>query len=203
MQTIPEDPKPSRKPIALFLAANCAIIAAVAIALVFLLGNSSPSSHPAPADLTSQAPIRQPLPRPVPSSDNPAQSRPSSPRLPGLPNFPSIPTPSQPLSPPTRPQPDRLPPGNPELFRAVWTGDIDEAERLLQAGAQANVSDEDGDPFLREAIWRGHPEIVILLIQAGADVNAKGANGDSLLKVARFYRDPEIEQALLAAGAAE
>ena len=203
METTPNTPTPSRRPVVLFLAANGAIIAAVAIALVFLLGNPSPSSHPALADLTSQAPIHQPLPLPFPSSDNPAQSRSSSPRLPGLPNLPSIPTPPAPLSPPTQPQPEPLPPGDPDLFRAVWTGDIDEAERLLQAGAQANVSDEDGDPFLREAIWRGHPEIVILLIQAGADVNAKGANGDSLLKVARFYRDPEIEQVLLAAGATE
>ena len=200
MKTTPDTPTHSRRPVVLFLAANCAIIAAVAFALVSFLGNPSPSSHPALADLTSQAPVQQTLPLPVPSNDDPAQSRPSSRRLPGLPNFPSIPTPPPP---PTQPQPDRLPPGNPDLFRAVWTGQVDEVERLLQAGAQANVSDDNGDPFLHEAIWRGHPEIVTLLLQAGAEVNARAADGDSLLEVARFYHEPEIEQILLAAGAKE
>lgn len=201
MQTSLDTPKPSRQPVRLLLAANCAIIAAVAIALVFLLRDGGSASLPALSGLTSQAPVKQALPLPVPTGDGPPLSPTSVPHLPGLSNFPSIPTaPSRPLPPP---QPDRLPTGNPDLFRAVWTGNTDEVQRLLQAGAQANVSDEDGDPFLYEAIWRGHPEIVTLLINAGADVNARAADGDSLLEVARWYHRTEIEQLLLAAGATD
>ena len=201
METTPDTLKPSRKPIVLFLAANCAIIVAVSLALVSLLGDDSPSSHPALSGLTSQAPVKQALPLPVPAKDGPPLSPTSIPHLPGLSNFPSTTTPlPRPLPPP---QPDRLPTGDPDLFRAIWTDNADEVQRLLQAGAQVNVSDEDGDPFLHEAIWRGHPEIVTLLINAGADVNATAANGDSLLEVTRWYHRPEIERILLAAGAAE
>ena len=195
METTPDTLKPSRKPIVLFFVANCAIIVAVSLALVSLLGDDSPSSHPALSGLTSQAPVKQALPLPVPAKDGPLPSPTSIPHLPGLPNVSVIPTPPAAL------QSDRLPPGDPDLFRAVWTGNTDEVQRLLQAGTQANVSDEDGDPFLHEAIWRGHPEIVTLLINAGADVNATAANGDSLLEVARWYHRTEIEQILLASGA--
>ena len=195
MHTASDTPKSSRKQVRLLLAASCAIIVAVSIALVFLLRDGGSSSHPALADLNSQAPVKQALALPVPGTPNPSELTPNRAR--------PLPAPTLSQRPSPQPQPSRLPPGDPDLFDAVWRGKVAEVQRLLRAGAEANVSDPDGDPYLREAIFRGHPEIASLLIDAGADVNARTADGDSLIHQARFWHEPEIEQLLLEAGAKE
>ena len=88
-----------------------------------------------------------------------------------------------------------------DLYRAVWSGDVDTLKKLLAGGADVNVNDEDGDPYLHEAVWRGHLEVAQVLIDAGADVNARDANGDPLLHEAIWRGHTEMVQILIDAGA--
>ena len=50
------------------------------------------------------------------------------------------------------------------------------AERLLEAGADVNVEDNDGYTALRYAAYNNQPKIVEALLEKGADVN--GGSGD-------------------------
>ena len=88
-----------------------------------------------------------------------------------------------------------------DLYRAVWSGDVDTLKKLLAEGADVNVNDEDGDLLLHEAIWRDHLDVVQVLIDAGADVNARDANGDPLLHEAIWRGHTEVVQILIDAGA--
>ena len=53
-----------------------------------------------------------------------------------------------------------------ELYRAIWTNDVDTVKKLVAEGTDVNAKDEDGDPFLLEAIWRDHAEVVQVLVDA-------------------------------------
>ena len=95
----------------------------------------------------------------------------------------------------------KLPPGVPELYRAIWAGTIDEVRALVADGKAVNASNEDGDPLLYTAIWRAEPEKVQILVEAGADVNAKDSDGDPLLHTAVWRKRTEALKILIAAGA--
>ena len=88
-----------------------------------------------------------------------------------------------------------------DLYRAVWTGDVEEVRKLVVQGADVNAIDEDGDPLLREAVWRGHVEVVQALINAGADVDARDSEGDPILSEAVWRGHTEIARILVDAGA--
>lgn len=67
---------------------------------------------------------------------------------------------------------------------------------LLQAGADPNISDEDGNTALIGAAWDA--DAVLLLIRAGANVNAQSKKGFTpLINCA----DPDVARVLLAHGA--
>ena len=105
--------------------------------------------------------------------------------------------------PATTTQATPLPLGDPELFGAIWRGQVDKVKDLITGGADVNVRDEDGAPFLYEAIWRGQLDVVKVLVAAGADVNARTRNGRSLLNVANRERNSEIWDLLVHAGATD
>ena len=88
--------------------------------------------------------------------------------------------------PPAAPGPadTRLPPGDPDLYRAIRVGAVDDVRQLVAEGKEVNVSDENGDPLLYAAIWRDKENVVELLIDSGADVNAKDSEGNPLLREA-------------------
>ena len=88
-----------------------------------------------------------------------------------------------------------------DLYRAVWTGDLETVKKLVAEGADANESDEEGNPLLHEAIWRGHADVVQALIDAGADVNAKETDGNPLLHEAVWRDHTEVARVLVDAGA--
>jgi ankyrin repeat protein len=90
------------------------------------------------------------------------------------------------------------------FFQAVGQGNVAEAKRLIEAGADVNAQDNRGyTALIRASGWR-YTEIVKLLIEAGADVNAKAEwNGRTALIHASASGDEYIEtvKLLIEAGA--
>jgi ankyrin repeat protein len=79
------------------------------------------------------------------------------------------------------------------------SSEIDRAEvvrLLLQAGADPNITDEEGNTALIDAAWDA--DAVLLLIRAGANLNAQSKKGYTpLINCA----EPEVARVLLAHGA--
>ena len=88
-----------------------------------------------------------------------------------------------------------------DLEDAVWRGNTEAVQTLLDEGADINAKDAEGNPILREAIWRGHTEIVRFLVESGADVNAKDTEGNPILHEAVWRGHTEIVRLLVESGA--
>ncbi|MBR4748610.1 MAG: ankyrin repeat domain-containing protein [Abditibacteriota bacterium] len=89
----------------------------------------------------------------------------------------------------------RSPAGSPLLF-AVWFGEADTVELLIDKGAEVK-----GDPEAAFASVKRGGETLPLLLAGGADPNAKTGDGITLLMQAAKYCPPEIIAALTDAGA--
>jgi hypothetical protein len=88
------------------------------------------------------------------------------------------------------------------LFRSVVTGYLDITKRLLDAGANANMKDENGDaPLIHLAKYCDELELVRRFIKLGADVNAATRAGWTPLKEAESQHCPAIATELRKAGA--
>ncbi len=88
------------------------------------------------------------------------------------------------------------------LAIAVVGGQVDEARRLIGAGADPSAQLETtGQPLLVDAAIRGHAAIIALLLQSGADVNASGPDGWTPLHAAARMGHFEIVRELLERGA--
>ena len=87
------------------------------------------------------------------------------------------------------------------LREAVPAGDTVTVKEALAAGADANLTFEDGATLLMQAAQGGHVEIVRALLDAGARPAAAAQNGATALLEAAFSGHTEIVQMLLAAGA--
>ena len=88
-----------------------------------------------------------------------------------------------------------------ELEDAVWRGNTEAVQTLLDEGAEVNTKDAEGNPILREAVWREHTEIVRLLVESGADVNARDVEGNPILREAVWRGHTEIVRLLVESGA--
>ncbi len=86
------------------------------------------------------------------------------------------------------------------LHRAVESGNLAEAERLIKEGADVNAYSDDLPP-LYYAVLSGKKEMVELLIANGADVNAKYNNGHAPLHEAAFGGQREVAELLISKGA--
>jgi ankyrin repeat protein len=74
---------------------------------------------------------------------------------------------------------------NQELFQAARENNVPEVGRLLRAGADVNIRDDDGDTTpLIDACWLGHFAVVKELREHGADVNAKANDERTPLHIA-------------------
>ena len=184
--------------IGITLAIVC-IIAAVTSAMLFWLpdgneGESSPSMASTPGVPTN-------LTVPVPGETE--QMQPSIPR--SQPVATAVATasvsPARDSTTTLPPAAGKLPSEDPDLYRAIWRGSIDEMRNLIAAGADVNAKDADGDPLLYTAVWTDNSEALKILIDAGADVNAKDADGDPLLYTAVWREIPEVARLLIDAGA--
>ena len=85
------------------------------------------------------------------------------------------------------------------LHKAAGKGDLAEAERFLQKGADVNARDAYGRTPLMWAL--DNPEIVRFLVENGADVNARDVNGETALMKAAFLCRLEVVKYLAEKGA--
>jgi ankyrin repeat protein len=90
---------------------------------------------------------------------------------------------------------------NQELIRAVGKGNLAEATRLLNSGADVGAKAKRGSKALLLAAESGYGEIVRLLIARGADANSKTDNGWTALMAASERGHPEVVRLLLDNGA--
>lgn len=89
----------------------------------------------------------------------------------------------------------------PELIDVASQGDQQETQRLLDAGAQPNITDERGWNALMMATLHGHVPVVQLLLKKGADVNLSNSTGSTALMMAALQGQDSILQLLLDKGA--
>ncbi len=87
------------------------------------------------------------------------------------------------------------------LMLAAGVGDIASVKALLEAGAQANKSDNDKMTALHYAAKRGQPAVIPLLVRAGAPVAAAAAKGVRPLDFAALRGDKDVAHVLVEAGA--
>ena len=86
------------------------------------------------------------------------------------------------------------------LLFATRVGDVESAQLLLKAGADANESQPDGVSALVLAAHSGNGPVAAVLLEHGADPNASGG-GYAALHAAILRSDVNLVQALLARGA--
>ncbi|MBI3411361.1 MAG: ankyrin repeat domain-containing protein [Planctomycetes bacterium] len=89
----------------------------------------------------------------------------------------------------------------PVLHRAVTLDRRAMIVLLLDAGADANVSDSEGYTTLHSAAFWGRPEIAKLLIERRADVNARAKDGFTPLHEAARVGSVAVARLLVAGGA--
>jgi ankyrin repeat protein len=87
------------------------------------------------------------------------------------------------------------------LIEAIRAGQLREVRRLLEDGADPNVTTEGGTPVIVFSALHGLDNIATALIEAQADVNAKNKAGASALAYAAEFGHNDIVKALLDAGA--
>lgn len=108
--------------------------------------------------------------------------------------------------------PDRsLSAGATALMRAARSHDLESMRMLLEAGADATLTQADGSNVLFSAVApppRGTgdaglvaaKDVILLVLEAGADLNAKGANGESALHRAARQGNPTAITVLIEEG---
>lgn len=67
------------------------------------------------------------------------------------------------------------------LIKAICKGEVGNAKRLIDAGADVEVLNERGWPALYLAAFHGHGDIVAALLRAGANPNTREPEGQTAL----------------------
>jgi len=76
------------------------------------------------------------------------------------------------------------------IFAAIRRGSVAQTDRLLKAGASANIVDADGTPAVMAATLFGDTSLLKLLLDRGADPNRAGVGGTTAL----MWAVPNIEK---------
>ena len=91
--------------------------------------------------------------------------------------------------------------GTTALHRAVYGGNVDEAQRLLAAGADARVANQFGATPMQLAAIAADPAMIRVLLKAGADPESPNAEGQTALMIVARSGNVEAARVLLKAGA--
>jgi ankyrin repeat protein len=87
------------------------------------------------------------------------------------------------------------------LITQLQLGEYENAQRLLQAGADLNATTADGERVLLIGAKEGREDLVQLLVDFKADLNARDAKGETVLDTMSKTGNVAGVQALLKAGA--
>jgi uncharacterized protein len=87
------------------------------------------------------------------------------------------------------------------LTQAVEIGNITEFNALLEAGADANTTNESGMTVLMRAVANGHLEMARLLLEHGAEINARRSDGFNAFLLAVFFGRSDLVRFLIERGA--
>ena len=88
-----------------------------------------------------------------------------------------------------------------QLLQAASEGNLSEAAKALEKGANVNAREQFGDTALNQAARYGHLEVVKRLLEAGADIENKGGADLTPLMNAALGGHLEIVRFLLGKGA--
>jgi ankyrin repeat protein len=87
------------------------------------------------------------------------------------------------------------------LMSYVWREQEDTVRKLLERGADPNLSDQDGDMPLHGAAMRGNVRLLQMLLDKGANPNARNKLGGTALMWTGTYGQEEAARVLLEKGA--
>ena len=87
------------------------------------------------------------------------------------------------------------------LFSSIKDDNVMLLKRLIDCGADINLTEADGNSALIQASFTGKTEIVKILIDAGADINYQNNNGKTALDYSKDKNYSEITEVLKQAGA--
>jgi uncharacterized protein len=87
------------------------------------------------------------------------------------------------------------------LFGLARSGATHELAAFLDAGVNANLTNQNGDTLLMLAAYHGHADTVRALLERGGDPDRANDRGQTPLAGAVFKAEPEVIRALIAAGA--
>jgi len=87
------------------------------------------------------------------------------------------------------------------VLNSAAKGDINEVNRLLKAGGNANEKGQDGSTGLHYASRYGHIAVVKVLVEYGSNVNETNATGNSALHLACGYQHIDVVKYLVQKGA--
>ena len=93
-----------------------------------------------------------------------------------------------------------MPKTNYALYDAIQSNDVTTVHRILDSGADVNISSNNFTPLHASVYW-GRRDIAELLLNKGADVNAKTKTGMTPLMLATFGGNPFMVELLLNKGA--
>lgn len=91
--------------------------------------------------------------------------------------------------------------GRTPLMAAIYTGQVDDIQILLKAGADIEAKDSKGLTPLLVATYQGKVEALSILLKAGANIEAKDSQGRTALMIAAESGNVELVNALLKADA--
>ena len=91
--------------------------------------------------------------------------------------------------------------GTTALHRAVYAGDLPQAQQLIAAGADVRAVNRFGANAMQLAAVRGDAALLRALLKAGADVDSTTAEGQTALMAVARTGNVEAAQVLLKAGA--
>ncbi len=94
-----------------------------------------------------------------------------------------------------------LPASAAPLHEAAKSGDVEETERLIQAGADLEALDLDGETPLTAAALAGQTVAVKLLVARGADIKRQNRGGFTALHAAAYTGHIQIVDFALDRGA--